>query len=62
MKRNAAGNATKTGASGPVVGRGGRIDTTTLRMPEVTQAFELLHSSEPDSDVQLLKMIEGEQI
>ena len=48
----------KAPASGPVVGRGGRVETVTLRMQEVTKAFQLLHSDEPDSGQQLLDMLD----
>jgi len=48
----------KAPASGQAVGRGGRVESVTLRMQEVTKAFQLLHSDQPDSGQQLLDMLE----
>ena len=62
----------KTGAAGQVqsapvvpgmvVGRDGRMDVQKgqLRIQEVARAFELLHSSEPDSEDKLLALMNAE--
>jgi hypothetical protein len=46
-------------AKNVVIGHKGRIENTNaLRVQEVTKAFELLHSDDPESEAQLFEMLE----
>ncbi len=55
--------ASGTPVSGLVVGRDGRMETNkgNLRIQDVARAFELLHSTEPGSDEQLVQLIKEDQ-